>query len=247
MTEAFSPNHLPPRRGDRAAPPRAFTLIELLVVICIIAVLISIALPALASSREAARRVKCLANLKGIGVGIELYLNDYKRVFPYVLPFTDDSSSKNDKSLLELMGNYVEAATPYKDADGLFIASDPWTCPSDRSSEDAKSNYGPSWRTFGTSYEFVPGEMMLLIETFTGLKETAKGVSKAYENRDFPVLRDIENWHTTKKRENIQKSDNFKNALYFRDWRADSLKVTSQEEIGDFIKDVLRYYGINPG
>lgn len=224
-----------------------FTLVELLVVISIIAVLISMTLPALAGSREAARRVKCLANLKGVGVGIELYLNDFKRVFPYVLPFTDDSSSKNDKSLLELMGNYVDAPTPYKEPSGLYIASDPWTCPSDRASDDEKSNYGPAWRTFGTSYEFVPGEVMLLIEMATGLKETARGVSKAYESRDLPVLRDIENWHTTKKREDIQTTDNFKNALYYRDWRADKLKEPTQDELNAMIIEVLKYYGINAG
>ncbi|HRJ50446.1 MAG: DUF1559 domain-containing protein [Phycisphaeraceae bacterium] len=232
--------------GKRTFP--AFTLIEMLVVISVIAVVISITLPALSGSREAARRTKCLANLKGIGMGLELYLNDHKRVFPYVLPFSDpDATSKNDKSLLEIMGNYIDAATPYKDADGLYLASDPWTCPSDRASDDEKSNFGPAWRTFGISYEFIPGELMLLIEFVTGLTDTSRGVSRAYESRDFPVLRDIDNWHTTKRRENIVQTDNFKNALYYRDWRADVLRQPSQDELNRFIKEVLRYYGIIAG
>jgi prepilin-type N-terminal cleavage/methylation domain-containing protein len=228
----------------RAFGRRGFTLIELLVVIGVISVIISITLPALAASRETARRVKCLANLKGIGVGIELYLNDYKRVFPYVLPFTDDASSENDKSLLDLIGNYVDAGKPVKQADGLYTAADPWICPSDRSSDDEKSNYGPAWRTFGTSFEFVPGEMMLLIEMATGLKETARGVSKAYESSDFPVLRDIDNWHTTRAKANVSSSDNFKNALYYRDWRADLLKEPTQDQLNEMIRQVLKYYGI---
>jgi prepilin-type N-terminal cleavage/methylation domain-containing protein/prepilin-type processing-associated H-X9-DG protein len=65
--------------GKRA---RGFTLVELLVVIGIIALLISVLLPALNMAKEAAKRIRCASNLRNFGQSMYMYANSNKGKLP---------------------------------------------------------------------------------------------------------------------------------------------------------------------
>jgi prepilin-type processing-associated H-X9-DG protein/prepilin-type N-terminal cleavage/methylation domain-containing protein len=69
--------HICPRSWDMRRRS-GFTLVELLVVIGIIALLIGILLPALNRARASSRQLKCLSNLRQIGVVDQMYQNEFK-------------------------------------------------------------------------------------------------------------------------------------------------------------------------
>ena len=68
--------------GFTSRKREAFTLIELLVVIAIIAILAAILFPVFAQAREKARQTSCLSNIKQLGLGLMMYVQDYDETWP---------------------------------------------------------------------------------------------------------------------------------------------------------------------
>ena len=109
--------------GQRA---RAFTLVELLVVIAIIGLMIGLLLPAVQSARESARRITCKANLKQVGIAMNLFLDRKTRgQFPVAAQMPSQEldfyspSRPIRPSIVSLLGPFIEDSR------------DAFRCPSD--------------------------------------------------------------------------------------------------------------------
>ena len=92
---------------------RGFTLVELLVVIGIIALLISILMPALGRAREQANSVKCLSNLRQLGMAMHMYALENKGIFP--------AGSRFDNVVREDWIYYQTNATANQRGNGLTL------------------------------------------------------------------------------------------------------------------------------
>jgi prepilin-type N-terminal cleavage/methylation domain-containing protein/prepilin-type processing-associated H-X9-DG protein len=127
-----------------------FTLIELLVVIAIIAILAAILFPVFAQAREKARSVSCLSNMKQIGLGMYMYVEDYDELMPSAFVCTADINGSTDNSCTATTGvvSYEAQINPYVKNKQIFA------CPSDalpRSAQGAEfpdgQDYNPQTNT----------------------------------------------------------------------------------------------------
>lgn len=217
-------NQLGTDRTRRLGRWVGFTLVELLVCMVVISLLLGILLPGLAKSREAARKTKCMVNLRSFGLALEGYRRDNKDMLPNVLPFQYITARApeemravlvNDPALLDTLQSYMDAPLPDRldpeNPESPFQYRDPYFCPSDKDADVGAK--------FGISYEYWAGTLMVVRELFAFDRNAGFSVTRMYEaNGDFPIMGDAKPWHK-------QPGNSGQNALYFADWHVDWLKL----------------------
>jgi prepilin-type N-terminal cleavage/methylation domain-containing protein len=110
MNTAY-PFRLSPRR-------HGFTLVELLVVIAIIGILVALLLPAVQAAREAARRTKCINNLKQMTLAIQNHESAKKRFPPGQL--SGDEHPNCDSASGKTYTNWAIEILPYMEEQPLY-------------------------------------------------------------------------------------------------------------------------------
>lgn len=127
---------------------RAFTLIELLVVISIIALLVSILLPALAKARETAKVALCASQLRQSNVALLMYSQDFEGNFS-IADWGQGTSFRSDAGTSQPVRTYLGQGQPSTGA-AAAGALKVFICPTQGGVAEGFVNYASN--IIGTTY-----------------------------------------------------------------------------------------------
>jgi len=212
-----------PRRNSNG-----FTLIELLVVISIIALLISMLLPALQSARDVARLAQCRSNLRQVDLGLRNYMNDYRGYYP-PNAWTEPSPNQYGHTWVSnleyngyIIGRSREQIYGRRSRDNG--PSPIMSCPSENVASPDVVN---GWQGSHYGKNFASGYMNNIIDAFPGAPtatDTASTYSTTAEFLNISPshvynLACASNWHTTNEQRQGLSANNI-SYLSGRPWQA---------------------------
>lgn len=147
----------------------AFTLIELLVVIGIIGILASLLMPAFSRAKGKANDIKCISNLRQIGIALSIYADENQGRLPFAerRPSTPVDPAHVLPRIVNVLSNHVGGAV------AIF------KCPNDRAGYFQKE---------GSSYEWnyqANGQPIVLPGVISGIQMTAVKARLMYDYENF--------------------------------------------------------------
>jgi len=228
MSKLENRNSLGLDKSHKNTQASAFTLIELLTVIAILAVILAILFPALGAASRRTKTIRCMNNLKNLGMSWFIYANDNKGFLPPV--YQPTQYAEDGKTVISDGGTWAFILT------NLQLVPPVW--------DDAnfKSWYCPSWAPAsptdpggGAPWTFIYGAIMYYdwldevrrlsdYDAMTPILADSISESSGYPNYYIPI-------HQANPVSKIHLRHNGKANLFFADGHGESADAARLQQL----------------